>query len=84
MAHVGYLPATRILGLSKLARVDRFASDFQTQERLTRQVADWLDRQVRPKGVELVIEADHSCMSLRGTKAMGARTLTSALLGLIR
>jgi GTP cyclohydrolase IA len=85
VAHVGYLPAERILGLSKLARVvDRFASDLQSQERLTRQVADWLDQQLRPKGVGVVIEADHSCMSLRGIKAMGARTLTSVLLGVIR
>jgi GTP cyclohydrolase I len=85
VAHVGYLPAERILGLSKLARViDRFASDLQTQERLTKQVADWLDQHLRPKGVGVVIEADHSCMSLRGVKAMGARTLTSALHGLLR
>jgi len=85
VAHVGYLPAGRILGLSKLARVvDRFASDFQTQERLTKQVADWLDQHLRPKGVGVVIEAEHLCMTLRGVKKMGSRTLTSALLGLVR
>ncbi|MHB8680867.1 MAG: GTP cyclohydrolase I FolE [Acidimicrobiales bacterium] len=85
LAHVGYLPAQRILGLSKLARVvGRFASDLQTQERLTRQVADWLDFHLEPRGVGVVIEADHMCMSLRGVKATGARTLTSALHGLLR
>ena len=85
VAHVGYLPAERILGLSKLARVvDRFASDLQTQERLTKQVADWLDQHLHPKGVGVVIEAEHSCMTLRGVKKMGSRTLTSALLGLVR
>lgn len=85
VAHVGYFPADRILGLSKLARViDRFARDLQTQERLTRQAADWLDQHLRPKGVGVVIEADHSCMSSRGVKAVGARTLTSALLGQLR
>jgi GTP cyclohydrolase I len=85
VAHVGYLPAHRILGLSKLARiVDRFASDLQTQERLTQQVADWLDRHLEPKGVGVVLEADHTCMSLRGVCANGARTLTSSLHGVLR
>ena len=85
VAHVGYLPAHRILGLSKLARVvDRFARDLQTQERLTQHVADWLDRHLEPKGVGVVLEADHTCMSLRGIRAHGARTLTSALHGVLR
>ena len=85
VAHVGYLPDERILGLSKLARiVDRFASDLQTQERLTKQVADWLDQNLAPKGVGVVIEADHACVSLRGVRARGARTFTSALHGLLR
>ncbi len=85
VAHIGYLPEHRILGLSKLARiVDRFASDLQTQERLTKQVADWLDDHLEPKGVGVVIEADHTCMSLRGVRAGGARTLTSALHGILR
>ena len=85
VAHVGYLPAERILGLSKLARVvDRFAADLQTQERLTMQIAGWLDQHLRPKGVGVVIEADHMCMSLRGVRASGARTLTSAMHGLLR
>ncbi len=85
VAHVGYLPARRILGLSKLARiVDRFASDLQTQERLTSQVADWLDRHLEPKGVGVVLEADHTCMSLRGVRSTGARTLTSTVHGILR
>ena len=85
VAHVGYLPARRILGLSKLARiVDRFASDLQTQERLTSQVAEWLDRHLEPKGVGVVLEADHTCMSLRGVRSTGARTLTSAVHGILR
>ena len=85
VAHVGYLPERRILGLSKLARiVNRFASDLQTQERLTKQVADWLDCHLEPRGVGVVIEADHSCMSLRGVRANGALTVTSALHGALR
>ncbi len=85
IAHVGYLPADRILGLSKLARVvDRFAADLQTQERLTLLIAGWIDQHLRPKGVGVVIEADHMCMSLRGVRASGARTLTSVMHGLLR
>jgi GTP cyclohydrolase IA len=85
VAHVGYLPERRILGLSKLARiVNRFAGDLQTQERLTKQVADWLDCHLEPRGVGVVIEADHSCMSLRGVRANGVLTVTSALHGILR
>ena len=85
VAHVGYLPADRILGLSKLARVvEMFAHRTQVQERLTRQVADWLDRHLRPRGVGVVIEAEHLCMSLRGVRAAGSRTVTSTLLGTLR
>jgi GTP cyclohydrolase I len=85
VAHVGYLPSERILGLSKLARVvDHFAADLQTQERLTMQVAHWLDEHLRPKGVGVVIEADHMCMSLRGVRASGTRTLTSSVNGVLR
>jgi len=85
VAHVGYLPSEHILGLSKLARIVKlFAADFQTQERLTMQVAGWLERHLRPKGVGVVIEADHQCMSLRGVRAEGARTVTSAVHGLLR
>jgi GTP cyclohydrolase I len=85
VAHVGYLPDERILGLSKLARaVEMFASGLQVQERLTTQVGAWLNRQLLPKGVGVVIEAEHLCMSLRGVEARGARTVTSSLHGLIR
>jgi GTP cyclohydrolase I len=85
VAHIGYLPGDRILGLSKLARVlDLFARDLQVQERLTQQVADWLQETLAPRGVGVVIEAEHLCMSLRGVRARGARTTTSALHGLLR
>lgn len=85
VAHVGYLPGARILGLSKLARVvEHFARRLQVQERLTSQVAGWLNEHLQPKGVGVVLEAEHQCMSLRGVKAQGARTATSALHGLIR
>ena len=85
VAHVGYLPGERILGLSKLARVvELFACRPQVQERLTKQVADWLDTHLRPRGVGVVIEAEHLCMSLRGVQATGARTVTSTLLGTLR
>ena len=85
VAHVGYLPGDRILGLSKLARVvELFARDFQVQERLTKQVADWLQDHLDPKGVGVVIEAEHQCMSLRGVRAVGSRTVTSSLQGVLR
>jgi GTP cyclohydrolase I len=85
VAHVGYLPGDRILGLSKLARVvELFARDLQVQERLTKQVADWLQEHLAPKGVGVVLEAEHLCMSLRGVQASGSRTVTSALHGLLR
>ncbi len=85
VAHVGYLPGDRILGLSKLARVvELFARDFQVQERLTKQVADWLQDRLAPKGVGVVIEAEHQCMSLRGVRAVGSRTVTSSLHGILR
>lgn len=85
VAHVAYIPADRILGLSKLARVvEHFAHDLQLQERLTRQVADWLQERLEPKGVGVVLEAEHMCMSMRGVRATGAVTITSALHGLVR
>jgi GTP cyclohydrolase I len=85
VAHVAYLPGERIIGLSKLARVvELFARDLQVQERLTRQVADWLQEHLNPKGVGVVIEAEHLCMSLRGVQKPGSRTVTSALHGLVR
>jgi GTP cyclohydrolase I len=85
IAHVGYLPGERILGLSKLARVvELFARGLQLQERLTTQVAGWLQEQLHPKGVGVVQEAEHLCMSLRGVRADGSRMVTSALHGLLR
>ena len=85
VAHVGYLPDDRILGLSKFARlVDFFARRAQTQERLTTQIADHLQERLAPIGVGVVIEAEHSCMSLRGARAEGARTVTSTLRGALR
>jgi GTP cyclohydrolase I len=85
VAHVAYLPGERILGISKLARVvELFARGLQVQERLTVQVAGWLDDQLAPKGVGVVLEAEHLCMTLRGVQKPGARTVTSALHGLLR
>ena len=85
VAHVGYLPGESIIGLSKLGRVVEFFSrDLQIQERLTTQVADWLERELEPKGVGVVLEAEHMCMSLRGVQKLGAQTLTSSLRGLVR
>lgn len=85
VAHVGYLPGDRILGLSKFARaVDFFARRVQTQERLTVQIAEHLQERLTPAGVGVVIEAEHTCMSLRGARAEGARTVTAALRGRLR
>jgi GTP cyclohydrolase I len=85
VAHVGYIPGERIVGLSKLARVvDHFARDLQVQERLTKQVSRWFERELSPKGVGVVLEAEHTCMSLRGASKPGTRTVTSALHGLVR
>jgi GTP cyclohydrolase I len=84
-AHVAYLPAQRIVGLSKLARVvAHYASRPQTQERLTTQVASALDEHLQPRGVGVVVEAEHTCMTLRGAKAPGATTTTSSLRGLVK
>ena len=85
VAHVGYLPGERIVGLSKLARVvDHFARRMQVQERLTTQVAHWLTATLQPKGVGVVLEAEHMCMSLRGVRKTGSKTVTSALHGTVR
>jgi GTP cyclohydrolase I len=85
VAHVGYLPGERIIGLSKLGRVvELYARDLQVQERMTTQIADWLERELQPKGVGVVLEAEHLCMSLRGVAKLGAATVTSALHGLVR
>ena len=85
VAHIGYLPRDRIIGLSKLGRVvELFARDLQIQERMTTQIAGWLQRELDPKGVGVVLEAEHLCMSLRGVQKLGAKTVTSALHGLVR
>jgi GTP cyclohydrolase I len=84
-AHVAYVPGTRIVGLSKFARVvHHFARSLQVQERLTKQVADLIQRELDPKGVGVVIEAEHQCMTVRGVQAVGSRTVTSAMFGLLR
>jgi GTP cyclohydrolase I len=84
-AAVGYLPDERILGLSKLARVvEHFALRPQVQERLTKQIADWIADRLHPKGVGVIIEAQHTCMSLRGVQAIGSSTVTSTMLGSLR
>jgi GTP cyclohydrolase IA len=85
VAHVGYIPGERIVGLSKLARVvEHLARSLQVQERLTQQVSDWIEAELAPKGVGVVLEAEHFCMSLRGVQKAGSRTVTSALHGLVR
>jgi GTP cyclohydrolase IA len=85
VAHVGYLPGARILGLSKFARVvEHFSRRLQVQERLTSQIAQWLNENLGPRGVGVVVEAEHLCMSLRGVRAGGARTVTSTLHGTVR
>jgi GTP cyclohydrolase I len=85
IAAVGYLPDHRIIGLSKLARVvELFARRPQVQERMTKQIAGWLDTHLRPRGVGVVLHAEHSCMTLRGVQARGSSTVTSTLLGILR
>jgi len=86
-AHVGYIPADdgQITGLSKLARlVDVYAKRPQVQERLTTQIADALDRILKPRGIIVVIEAEHLCMAMRGVHKPGSRTTTSAVRGQLR
>ncbi|MCU1356038.1 MAG: cyclohydrolase [Acidimicrobiales bacterium] len=87
MAHVAYIPGAdgRVIGLSKFARlVDGYARRLQVQERLTRQIADALEARLDPRGVMVVIEAEHLCMSMRGVKKAGSTTVTSAVRGLFR
>jgi GTP cyclohydrolase IA len=85
VAHVAYLPGERIVGLSKLARVvHHFAKALQVQERLTKQVADLIQNELEPKGVGVVMEAEHQCMTVRGAQVMGAKTVTSTMYGLLR
>jgi GTP cyclohydrolase IA len=84
-AHVAYLPGERLVGLSKLARVvELYSRRLQLQERLTTQVADWLEEHLRPRGVGVVLEAEHLCMSLRGVQTSGSNTVTSALRGAVK
>ena len=84
-AAVGYLPGERILGLSKLARVvELFARRPQVQERMTKQIGDWIDTALEPRGTGVVLTAEHSCMTMRGAQAKGSVTTTSAHTGLIR
>ena len=85
-AHIAYIPKNgRILGLSKLARiVDSFARRPQIQERLTASVADFIMKELKPHGVAVIINAEHLCMTMRGVRAAGARTQTSALRGIMR
>ena len=85
-AHIAYIPSdNKIIGLSKLARiVDNFAKKPQVQERLTHDIADFLNENLSPKGVAVIIEAEHMCMSIRGARASGSKTQTSALRGSMR
>jgi GTP cyclohydrolase I len=85
VAHVGYVPGERLVGLSKLPRaVEHFSRRLQVQERLTMQIADLLAERLEPRGVGVVVTAEHSCMALRGVRSPGTRTVTSALHGLLR
>lgn len=85
-AHIAYIPRDgKVIGLSKLARiVDLYAKRPQLQERLTSQVADFLDEELNPLGVAVIMEAEHLCMTMRGARAAGAKTRTSALRGIMR
>ena len=85
-AHIGYIPSdNKIIGLSKLARiVDNFAKKPQVQERLTSDIADFLNENLQPKGVAVIMEAEHMCMTMRGARAAGSKTQTSALRGIMR
>jgi len=87
VAHVGYIPNNRgkVTGLSKLARlVDLYAKRPQVQERMTSQIADAIVRKLEPRGVIVVVEAEHLCMSMRGIRKAGARTMTSAVRGMMQ
>ncbi len=85
VAHVGYVPGERLLGLSKLARVvETCARGLQLQERLTVDIAEWLRSMLAPRGIGVVLEAEHTCMSIRGMRSPGTRTITSRLTGVLR
>jgi len=84
-AHVAYLPGDTIIGISKLARVvEAFSRDLQLQERMTVQIADWLEHELAPRGVAVVLSAEHTCMTIRGVRKPGARTVTSAVRGALQ
>lgn len=84
-AHVGYIPNEKIVGISKIARmVDLFARRLQVQERLTNQIADTLMETLKPKGVAVIIDAQHLCMQMRGVQKSGTSVVTSAMLGAFR
>jgi GTP cyclohydrolase I len=85
VAHIGYIPQGRLAGLSKLARsVQSHARGLWVQEDLTKKIADFLEEQLDPKGVAVVMSAEHTCMTLRGVKAPGAKTTTSSMTGVFR
>lgn len=82
-AHIGYYPSTGVVGLSKLARVvDVYARRLQTQETMTAQIADVIDKALKPRGVAVLIEAEHMCMSMRGVQKQGSSTMTTRYTGL--
>lgn len=84
VAHVGYVPGDRLVGLSKLARVvEQFSRDLQVQERLTQQISAYLTEQLAPRGVGVVLEAEHLCMTMRGAQSAGATTTTTAFTGVL-
>ena len=84
-ASIGYYPDKRVVGISKLARVlDLYAKRLQTQETMTAQIADTIDRVLQPRGVAVVIDAEHQCMSSRGVHKHGSSTITSRMLGVFR
>ena len=84
-AHVGYLPTDRVVGISKLARVVRgFARRLQIQEKMTAEIARAIDEVLKPQGVGVVIEAEHSCMTIRGVNSPGSSLTTSSLIGVVR
>ena len=84
-AHVGYMPTNRVVGISKLARVvDSFAKRLQVQEKMTAQIANAIQDVLQPKGVAVVVEAEHQCMSTRGVHKKGVSMVTSTMLGVFR
>ena len=85
VAHVGYIPSNRVVGISKLARlVDCYSKRLQTQETMTAQIANTIDKVLKPKGVAVVIDSNHNCMSTRGVHKTHSSTITSRMLGIFR